>query len=55
MEKTVVLPLYYTGLVDTARIREQEGTVQEYKLDREYKVELPVKVAAHNATWFVIE
>jgi hypothetical protein len=55
VEKSVTLPLYYTGLTETARIREQEGAAQEYTLDREYRVELPVKVAAHGVTWFVIE
>ncbi len=55
VEETLTLPLYYTGLTDSARIREQEGTAQEYKLDRGYNVELPVNVAAHGVAWFVIE
>ena len=55
VEKTITLPLYYTGLGETARIREQEGKAQEYKLDRVYKAQVPVKIAAHGVTWLVIE
>ncbi len=55
VEKTITLPLYYTGLADAAQIREQEGTAQECKLDRARRVELSVKIAAHGNTWFVIE
>ncbi len=55
VEKTVTLPLYYTSLTDAAHIREQDGPAKEYSLDRAYKVELPVKMAAHGVTWFVLE
>ena len=55
VEKTLLLPLYYTGLIKTAHIREQEGETQIYTLDREYRVELPVSVQARGRTWFVIE
>jgi hypothetical protein len=51
---TLKLPLYYTGLTDKAMIREQEGETSEYKLDREYNVYVPVKIAAKTITWFVV-
>jgi len=53
--RTLKLPLYYTGLTDEARIREQEGEYRVYKLDRQYNVELEVKVPAKGVTWFVVE
>jgi hypothetical protein len=55
VRKTMTLPLYYTGLTRTALIREQEGKPQRYVLDREYRVEVPVKVPARGLTWLVIQ
>lgn len=49
------LPLYYTGLSDTARIHPQEGKPKTYRLDRQYNVTVPVKVPAQGRTWLVIE
>ena len=34
IEAQMTLPLYYTGLITTARIREQEGPSKTYRLDR---------------------
>lgn len=53
--KTLRVPLYYTGKTTTASIREREGKEVTFKLDREYNVELPVKIPARGAAWFVIE
>lgn len=53
--RTIQLPLYYTGLTDKAIIREQEGKAVSYKLNRDYTVELTVKIPAKGYTWYVIE
>lgn len=53
--KTLKLPLYYTGISDSARIREKEGQPVEYVLDRGYNVDVPVGVPARDCTWLVIE
>ncbi len=53
--KTVALPLYYTGLTRRAEVREQDGPAISYRIDRSYKIYLPVKIAAHGRTWFAIE
>jgi len=53
--KTMTVPLYYTGLTDTARVREQEGSAKSVKLDRRYGIALDVRVEARGFTWFVIE
>ena len=55
VKRTLTLPLYHAGLTDAARIREQEGKSKEYKLDRQYRVALPVQVPAQSVTWFVVE
>ena len=55
VRKKLSLPLYYTGLTDTAAIREKDGAPKQYKLDRNYNVEIDVDVPANGYSWFVIE
>ena len=55
VKKELVVPLYYTGLTDTAKIREHEGEPKTFKLDREFGVRLPVTIPANGHSWFVIE
>ena len=55
IERTIALPLYYTGLSKTAQIREQEGPAQTYTLNRDYTVDLTLRIPAHGITWYVIE
>ncbi len=54
-KRTLPLPLYYTGITGSAMIREKEGPAREYKLARDYSVEVPVEVPPHGYTWLVIE
>jgi hypothetical protein len=55
LTRKVRLPLYYTGLSDTARIREQEQSeARSYRLDRDYHVEVAVTLPPRGVTWFVI-
>ncbi|HNT89879.1 MAG TPA: hypothetical protein PKL84_18595, partial [Candidatus Hydrogenedentes bacterium] len=49
------LPLYYTGLTETARVRERDGEAKEYVLDRFFRIHLPVSLSARGYTWFLIE
>lgn len=53
--RDLTLPLYYTGLTKTARIRPQEGKPKAYRLDRGYNVLVSVDVPAQGHTWLVIE
>jgi hypothetical protein len=55
VRKTIALPLYYTGLTSVAHTREQEGKARRYAMDRGYRVEVEVKVAARGMSWLVIE
>jgi hypothetical protein len=50
-----VLPLYYTGLTDVARIAERGGPKKSYALDRFFRVEVPFRLGPGERTWFVIE
>jgi len=53
--KTLRVNLYYTGLTEAARIREQNGKFKRFKLARDYTVDLPVTVPAQGMNWYVIE
>lgn len=55
IRKTLRVPLYYTGKTDAASLRERDGAARTYRLDRDYTIELPVKVPARGVTWFVVE
>jgi hypothetical protein len=55
VERTLRLPLYYTGLTETASVREQEGSPGECVLDRQFNIQIPIKMDANAITWFVIE
>ena len=52
---TLTLPLYYTGLSETAKIREKEGEPKQYKIDRNYNVEIPIEMEAKSVSYLVIE
>jgi hypothetical protein len=53
--KDWTLPLYYTGLTGSARIREKDGPPRTYKLDRSFRIAVPVRLPARGLTWFTIE
>ena len=53
--RNIQLPLYCTGVSKTASIREQEGISKTYTLDRNYTVNLAVRIPAKGYTWYVIE
>lgn len=51
----ITLPLYYTGLSKSAKIRQEEGKAKSYKINRDYEVEVEVSVKANSYTWLVVE
>lgn len=55
IERTIKLPLYYTGLTKTAKIREKEGDLKTYQLNREFEIEIPVTLARNSYSWWVVE
>lgn len=55
MVKTIKVPLYYSGLTNTAKISEKGGAAKTYKLNRDYTVDLSFTINAGSYTWFVVE
>ena len=55
VKKEISVPLYYTGLSASARIREQEGPPQTYQLDGACNVRVALTIPANGYSWFIIE
>ncbi len=55
IKKKIKVPLYYTGLTETAKVREQENSPREFKLNRKYEIEIEVEVKPNWYNWYVIE
>jgi len=53
--RTISVPLYYTGLTETALFREKEGKPMNLKLNRSYEADLVVTIPAESYTWLTIE
>jgi hypothetical protein len=53
--KEISVPLYYAGLTETAKVREQEGGSSVKTLDRAYEIKLKVRVKPNGYNWYVIE
>jgi len=53
--RTMVFPLYYTGLTQTATIRERDGEARPYRLNNRAEVELTLSLPARGLTWIIIE
>ena len=53
--RTIKVPLYYTGLTQSAMIKEKEGIFKTYPLNREFEIELKCNLEPESYTWFVIQ
>ena len=53
--RSIKLPLYYTGLSQTAILKDKSGLSAKYKLDRNYTINLTFTIEPENYTWFVVE
>jgi hypothetical protein len=55
MKKELALPLYFTGLSESAQIRVEEGKSQTVKLERNFDAKVTVNIPAGGYTWLVVE
>jgi hypothetical protein len=53
--RTLTLPLYYTGLVEYALVREQDREPRKYKLNHRFEANVPLTIPAQGMTWLSIE
>ena len=47
--------VYYTGLSDTAQVREEGASPKAFPIARDYTIALPVQVPPQGMKWFVLE
>lgn len=55
IRRKVLLPLYYTGLTETAQISVDEGEFSSYSLNREYEIEIELSIPANGSRRVVIK
>ena len=53
--REIRLPLYYTGLSESARIQQEDDEARAYQLDRDYGAVVPVRIAAQSRTWLIVK
>ena len=55
IDRSLEIPLYYTGNSTRAAVRERDGQPKTFRLDRHFNINLPVRVPAHGVNWFVVD
>lgn len=55
ISRVIKLPLYYTGLTDTAKIAIEDATKTIYSMDREYAVRISIQIPALGCTWLTVD
>jgi len=55
IKRTIKIPLYYTGLSTSAKIREKEGSSKIYRLNRDFTVDFTFTLPAEGYSWYVVE
>jgi hypothetical protein len=53
--ETIGVPLYYTGLTGSARIRQEEGAARTCTLDTYGRTDITLTVRGRSHTWFIVE
>jgi hypothetical protein len=53
--RTIKLPLYYTGLSTTAKVRKEDGKTMSYKVNRDYTIDLAITIKPESYSWYVIQ
>lgn len=53
--RTIKVPLYYTGLTDTAVFKERGQNPRQLRLNRKYEAELTFSIEPESYTWFLVE
>ena len=55
VKKKITIPLYYTGLTDSAAVSHNDKAPQLYKLNRAYEIQLEVEVPAQGFSWYTFK
>ncbi len=55
VKREITVPLYYTGLTETAQVSHAENPSQAYEINRDYSIQLPVEVPGNGYSWYIIK
>ncbi len=55
IERKVQLPLYYTGIQNTAVLRWEDGKTEQARLARDYSATIKVRIPARSRIWLSVE
>jgi hypothetical protein len=55
VEKEIRVPLYYTGITEKARVKEQDHASQTVRMERDYSIPFKIRIPAKGYNWYVIE
>ena len=53
--RNIKLPLYYTGLENVAKVKLKGKPASNYKLERDFSINLEITIEAKSSTWIIIE
>lgn len=53
--KKIKVPLYYTGLIDLAKLSFKSGETSQLQLNRNYEIEIDLTVPANGDTWVLFQ
>lgn len=54
MIKTISIPMYYTGLKQTASCVDDLGTIKRYSIDADHNIQITITIPASSYKWLVI-
>ncbi len=53
--REIKLPLYYTGLTNKAIVKDKNGSIKKYTINRNYEIIVKVSIEAEDYIWLAIE
>lgn len=55
IQRTIEVPLYYTGLSNVAQVKEKDSTTKQYQLNGKSAIDIALTLEPESYDWFVIE
>lgn len=55
VQRSLRVPLYYTGLTQSAIVTDHAGSKSDLRLERDYSVQLDIDVPAEGMSWYLFE
>lgn len=53
--RKLIIPVYYTGLHDVIRLKDESGDVKEIQVNRDYQMEIQVTIPARGYRYYILQ